>query len=188
MTAQLIHPVLAIDLSGPWQQLTQLGFGDFFTAAGIQAVGSWLAPLGTIFWYSTVILLASVVITLVPFVLIRFVMRLFSEGDEKDGNRAVWMKASGWALLSFVLLLVLATPAWSDLEGLFRFGHLHWKIWVVLCLSYAIHWTPRRWVTTTGINFRRLPGVIQGVILAVVLAWMVHLSNTQPVPFIYFQF
>ena len=63
-----------------------------------------------------------------------------------------------------------------------------WKIWLVLTLSYAVHWAPRNWVTSTGLSFRRLPAVVQGTILAVVLGWMVHLSNTQPVPFIYFQF
>jgi D-alanyl-lipoteichoic acid acyltransferase DltB (MBOAT superfamily) len=188
VTAQLLHPVLAIDVSSPWQQLTQLGVGGLFSAGGLQAIGTWLAPLGTVFWYSSVILMASVVITLLPFVQIRFLMRLFSKGGEKDGDRALWMKASGWALLASLLLLGLAAPAWSDLEGLFTFGHLHWKIWLVLCLSYAIHWTPRSWVTSSGLSFRRLPGVVQGAILAVVLAWMVHLSNTQPVPFIYFQF
>ena len=68
------------------------------------------------------------------------------------------------------------------------FGHIHWKVWAVLVVSYTIHWLPRRLVTQAGMRFRRLPAVVQGLILGVILLWMVHLANTQPVPFIYFQF
>jgi len=68
------------------------------------------------------------------------------------------------------------------------FGHIHWKIWLVMGVAYLIHFLPRRWISLLAQYFRRVPAVVQGLILAAVLGWMVHLANTQPVPFIYFAF
>ncbi len=65
---------------------------------------------------------------------------------------------------------------------------IHWKIWAVLAVTYTIHWLPPGWVTQSGNYFRRLPAAVQGIIVAIIAMWMVHLANTQPVPFIYFQF
>jgi alginate O-acetyltransferase complex protein AlgI len=63
-----------------------------------------------------------------------------------------------------------------------------WKIYAVLAVSYAIHMTPMRWMESIKDLFRAVPPVGKGLIVAVICGWMVHLSNTQPVPFIYFQF
>ena len=58
----------------------------------------------------------------------------------------------------------------------------------VILVSYAIHLSPTNWVSKIKDAFASSPAVVQGLLLAVVCAWMVYMSHVQPVPFIYFAF
>ena len=61
-------------------------------------------------------------------------------------------------------------------------------VWAVLVVSYAIHWTPKRWIERLGEEFRALPAIGQGFALAGLAAVVATVAETDVVPFIYFQF
>jgi D-alanyl-lipoteichoic acid acyltransferase DltB (MBOAT superfamily) len=88
--------------------------------------------------------------------------------------------------------VALSANNWSgvydQLSAYISVEQIHWKIWAMLGVSYAIHWSPPGWVGKARDAFARSPAIVQGACVAVVAAWMVHLANTQPIPFIYFQF
>ncbi len=111
------------------------------------------------------------------------------------GFNLVWRVAAAFTFVTLARILFRGEnldQAYAVADRLlgtnWTFVHIHWKIWAVMAVSFAIHWSPKRYVTNAGMRFRELPAVVQGGLLAIVLGWMVHLSNTQPVPFIYFQF
>ena len=115
--------------------------------------------------------------------------------NEFHGFALIWRIFLAFQFVTIARILFRAPSmenAWTITQSLFTwdwsFGHIHWKIWAVLFVSYAIHWSPKHFVSDARDRFSDLPAVVQGIILAVIGGWMVHLSNVQPVPFIYFQF
>ncbi len=70
----------------------------------------------------------------------------------------------------------------------FGLARIDSEIWIVLGVSYAIHWTPRQWVDQAGEWFTRMPAVAQCAALASIAAVVATVAETDVVPFIYFQF
>jgi len=114
---------------------------------------------------------------------------------ELRGFKLVWRVAAAFTFVTLARILFRGQDldqCWRVTDQLlgtdWTFNHIHWKIWAVMGASYAIHWTPKRWVTTAGMRFRVLPAPVQGLVFGVMLGWMVYLSYVNPVPIIYFQF
>jgi len=61
-------------------------------------------------------------------------------------------------------------------------------IWLLLAVTYAIHWTPKGWMDGVSRLFVRLPAPAQGVVAAGVAAALMRIGASQAVPYIYFQF
>lgn len=63
------------------------------------------------------------------------------------------------------------------------------ELWVALLFGLVYHWTPKRWVDTGAWNaFRRIPGVLQGVLLALLALVLMRILDGSPKAFVYFQF
>lgn len=67
-------------------------------------------------------------------------------------------------------------------------GRIDAGVWAMLGVSYAIHWTPRRWIDWCGEFFTDLPMSAKGLALAGLAALVATVAETDVVPFIYFQF
>ncbi len=67
-------------------------------------------------------------------------------------------------------------------------GRIGYKVWLVLLLGYAIHWSPPRWLDEVRMRFVSWPAPAQGAALAGLAACMAAVAETDAVPFIYFQF
>ena len=74
------------------------------------------------------------------------------------------------------------------LKGTTSLAQISWGLWLVLGVSYLIHWLPQGWVTGAKGIFMRLPAPAQGLVVAGVAAVLVKMAATQVVPYIYFQF
>ncbi|MFT7624292.1 MAG: alginate O-acetyltransferase complex protein AlgI, partial [Myxococcota bacterium] len=162
----------------------------FNIMAALVIMGLWHGASWTFFWYGVI---HGVVVG---------VNRYHNQKRRRLGTpyvlrgfKLIWRVALALTFVTLARILFRGedmAQCWRVTDQLlgtnWTFHHIHWKIWLVMGLSYGIHWSPKRWVTQAGLLFRTLPGVAQGALMAVVLGWMVHLSNTQPVPFIYFQF
>lgn len=75
-----------------------------------------------------------------------------------------------------------------DGRGL-REGLLSPWLWAALIGGIAYHFTPRRWVHEVGYDlFRRIPGVVLGVLFAGLILGIMKLMSGAPKAFIYFQF
>jgi D-alanyl-lipoteichoic acid acyltransferase DltB (MBOAT superfamily) len=61
-------------------------------------------------------------------------------------------------------------------------------LWVLLLGSYAVHWTPRRWVDSQGLWFERAPALVQGAALGAMMLFVMRQAATAAVPFVYFRF
>ncbi len=119
-----------------------------------------------------------------------------SDSDQKFGFTGVlWRWAATFLFVCVARILFRSedlSQAWTITKQLcgtqWTVGQLPWQILAVLGVTYAIHLAPVAWVDRIKHLFREVPATGKGLILAVVCGWMVHLANTQPVPFIYFQF
>ena len=75
-----------------------------------------------------------------------------------------------------------------DGRGL-RDGLLTPWMWLVFIGGLAYHFTPRRWVDELGYAiWRRLPGVLLGIMFAALCLGLMKLMSGAPKAFIYFQF
>lgn len=75
-----------------------------------------------------------------------------------------------------------------DGRGL-REGLLSPWMWAVLIGGLAYHFTPSRWVDEYGLAvWRRIPGVVVGVLFALLCLGLMKLMSGAPKAFIYFQF
>lgn len=61
-------------------------------------------------------------------------------------------------------------------------------IWLVLILSFAAHYLPRKWFDEVKASFGRMPAEAQGLAAAGVFAGLALVATSQVVPYIYFQF
>jgi len=58
----------------------------------------------------------------------------------------------------------------------------------MLILTFAAHYTPKRWFESIELQFKAMPAPAQGVTLAVVGFALSVVATSQVVPYIYFQF
>ncbi len=72
--------------------------------------------------------------------------------------------------------------------GSFSTAQISWKVWLVMGLGFAIHWSPQRWVTRLFDGYKSMPAWVQGLVIAGVGAMLFKLGSSQVVPYIYFQF
>ena len=73
-------------------------------------------------------------------------------------------------------------------KGSLSLAQVSWMVWGILVVSFAIHWTPKRFVGLARNLFVDLPAPAQGLILAAAGVVMMKMSTSQVVPYIYFQF
>ncbi len=73
-------------------------------------------------------------------------------------------------------------------SGTWSLAQVPMEVFVLLAVTYGIHWTPKRWCDALQALFVRLPAPAQGVAMAVVGAVLVQVASSQAVPYIYFQF
>lgn len=120
-------------------------------------------------------------------------------GRTKDAVDAPWLtvlKIAGtfhFVVLSRILFraptLGAAGAVTSQLfKGSLSMAQVSWSVWLILLVSFAIHWAPRRFVGKSRDLFVWLPAPAQGAVLAVAGAAMLKLASSQVVPYIYFQF
>jgi D-alanyl-lipoteichoic acid acyltransferase DltB (MBOAT superfamily) len=154
------------------------------------AMGLWHGANWTFFWYG---ILHGVMVGINRYHNQK--RKRLGVSNEFHGFSLVWRIFLAFNFVTIARILFRAPSmanAWEITQSLFTwnwgFGHIHWKIWAVLFVSYAIHWSPKGYVTMVQERFTAMPAWAQGLVMAIVGGWMVHLSNVQPVPFIYFQF
>ena len=143
-----------------------LGAAEALTLAGIGAffflVVSWLPETG-----GALNTAAHVLLTFHFTVL----SRVFFRADDLETSRQMIA-----GLLAF------------DGRGL-RDGLLTPWLWAALVGGLAYHFTPRRWVHEVGYDlFRRVPGVVLGLLFAALTLGIMELMAGAPRAFIYFQF
>ena len=84
------------------------------------------------------------------------------------------------------------SQSWDYLAQMMTNGfglvHIDTGVWWILGISYAIHWTPRSWITKAGEGWQLLTPVAQGAALAAMAAVVATVAEKDVVPFIYFQF
>jgi alginate O-acetyltransferase complex protein AlgI len=73
-------------------------------------------------------------------------------------------------------------------KGTTSLAQISTGLWVLLGVTYLIHWLPVSWTENLKALYIRMPAVIQGLIFVAAAAVMVKLASTQVVPYIYFQF
>ncbi|MDH4282083.1 MAG: MBOAT family protein [Myxococcales bacterium] len=61
-------------------------------------------------------------------------------------------------------------------------------LWAMLILTFAAHYTPKRWFESLEVGFKSLPAPAQGVTLAAVGFFLTVVATSEVVPYIYFQF
>ncbi|MGB5694703.1 MAG: MBOAT family O-acyltransferase [Polyangiales bacterium] len=102
-----------------------------------------------------------------------------------------------WALqfVVFSRILFRATSLDNAVEVTARLGS--WTLstaqitpglWAMLILTFAAHYTPKRWFESLEVGFESLPAPAQGVTLAAVGFFLTVVATSEVVPYIYFQF
>ncbi len=61
-------------------------------------------------------------------------------------------------------------------------------VWAVLLVGFAAHYTPRAWYASARAWFVARPAVVQGALVALVVALLTQVATSETVPYIYFQF
>jgi len=73
-------------------------------------------------------------------------------------------------------------------SGTFSVAQISLGVWAMLILTFAAHYTPKRWFESIELQFKSMPAPAQGVTLAVVGFALSVVATSQVVPYIYFQF
>jgi len=73
-------------------------------------------------------------------------------------------------------------------SGTFSVAQVSLGVWAMLILTFAAHYTPKRWFESFELRFKSMPAPAQGVTLAVVGFVLSVVATSQVVPYIYFQF
>jgi D-alanyl-lipoteichoic acid acyltransferase DltB (MBOAT superfamily) len=74
------------------------------------------------------------------------------------------------------------------MSGTTSLAQVSTSIWVVLGLSFAAHYTPKKWFEDVKAFFMQLPAEVQGASAAGAFAALSLVATSQVVPYIYFQF
>jgi D-alanyl-lipoteichoic acid acyltransferase DltB (MBOAT superfamily) len=102
-----------------------------------------------------------------------------------------------WALqfVVFSRILFRATSLQNAMEvttrlgsGTFSVAQISAGVWAMLILTFAAHYTPKRWFESIELQFKSMPAPAQGVTLAAVGFALSIVATSQVVPYIYFQF
>jgi D-alanyl-lipoteichoic acid acyltransferase DltB (MBOAT superfamily) len=73
-------------------------------------------------------------------------------------------------------------------SGTFSVAQVSLGVWTMLLLTFAAHYTPRRWFESIELGFKSMPAPAQGVTLAVLAFILSAVATSEVVPYIYFQF
>jgi len=73
-------------------------------------------------------------------------------------------------------------------SGTFSVAQISPAIWAMLILTFAAHYTPKRWFDSIELRFKSMPAPAQGVTLAAVGIVLSLVATSEVVPYIYFQF
>lgn len=73
-------------------------------------------------------------------------------------------------------------------SGTRSLAQVEWRVWLVLVIGFAIHYTPKSWYAGVRERFVAAHPIVQGLSLAAVAALLMRLASAQSVPYIYFQF
>ena len=73
-------------------------------------------------------------------------------------------------------------------SGTFSVAQISLGVWAMLVLTFAAHYTPKRWFESIELNFKAMPAPAQGIALAVVGFVLSVVATSEVVPYIYFQF
>jgi alginate O-acetyltransferase complex protein AlgI len=73
-------------------------------------------------------------------------------------------------------------------SGTFSVAQVSLGVWTMLLLTFAAHYTPRRWFGSIELGFKSMPAPAQGVTLAVLGLILSVVATSEVVPYIYFQF
>lgn len=63
-----------------------------------------------------------------------------------------------------------------------------WEMWVLLVVTFALHFAPARYFNFAAESFRRVPPLWKGVLLALVAFVLMEVGAREALPFQYFQF
>lgn len=84
---------------------------------------------------------------------------------------------------------VIYQIAWSwNSEVILPFLSGFWKVMTVMALGYVVHWLPQNWKDGYRNVFARLPLLVKGVVIVLVVVLVYQVKNAEVQPFIYFQF
>ena len=73
-------------------------------------------------------------------------------------------------------------------SGTFSVAQISLGVWAMLLLTFAAHYTPRRWFESIELGFKSMPAPAQGVALAALGFVLSVVATSEVVPYIYFQF
>ncbi len=73
-------------------------------------------------------------------------------------------------------------------SGTFSVAQISLGVWAMLILTFAAHYTPKRWFESIELRFKSMPAPAQGITLAVVGLVLSVVATSEVVPYIYFQF
>ena len=116
--------------------------------------------------------------------------------DTVDPKWMIFLKILGtfhFVVLSRILFRADSlSSAWTIVKQLAKgttsLAQISTGLWVLLGVTYLIHWLPVSWTENLKALYIRMPAVVQGLIFVAAAAVMVKLAATQVVPYIYFQF
>ncbi|RLB38274.1 MAG: MBOAT family protein [Deltaproteobacteria bacterium] len=73
-------------------------------------------------------------------------------------------------------------------SGTFSVAQISLGVWAMLLLTFAAHYTPKRWFESIELGFKSMPAPAQGVALAALGFVLSVVATSEVVPYIYFQF
>jgi D-alanyl-lipoteichoic acid acyltransferase DltB (MBOAT superfamily) len=73
-------------------------------------------------------------------------------------------------------------------SGTFSVAQISLGVWAMLIVTFAAHYTPKRWFESIELGFKSMPAPAQGVALAALGFVLSAVATSAVVPYIYFQF
>jgi D-alanyl-lipoteichoic acid acyltransferase DltB (MBOAT superfamily) len=152
-------------------------------------IGIWHGASWTFVFYA---ILQSMAMVIHRF----FYRRSGRTGDTVDTWRVHAFKVF-WALqfVVFSRILFRATSLQNAADittrlgsGTFSFAQISLGVWAMLLLTFAAHYTPKRWFESIELGFKSMPAPAQGITLAAVGFVLSVVATSEVVPYIYFQF
>jgi D-alanyl-lipoteichoic acid acyltransferase DltB (MBOAT superfamily) len=152
-------------------------------------IGIWHGASWTFVFYA---ILQSMAMVIHRF----FYRRSGRTGDTIDTWRVHAFKVF-WALqfVVFSRILFRATSLQNAADittrlgsGTFSMAQISLGVWAMLLVTFAAHYTPKRWFESIEIGFKSMPAPAQGVALAALGFVLSVVATSEVVPYIYFQF